>query len=355
VLIFLSLLFVYVSVSFGFGYADIYGNGTCIPGYNAVTMGFGGARAIGFGDALSILTNPADIYRIPGTNLTMSVGPGVLNESFTDSTGYNVYNWIVLSNLSAAMKFQLNRKLAVGAGAARVSGFSFEGEFIRESGFAGEIVEIIELKSRGGLYETAAGFSWHPFHWINVGLSGGLRFGEVSYDSSYSNSASPEIDTLISGGWDESEFCWHAGIMIPLHLTSIGVSWASPTEHFHSRIAAGAIIYTGESRQGALGIEAEIADPGNLNNLEIRAIGQMTPSHSLTFRGALSFIDRNESIESRGIGLSVGTGIAFGRVTLNGAFAWSSMSRETYAFTSYTPSDIKLSRSLLSVGVNWNL
>ncbi|NOQ23510.1 MAG: hypothetical protein GQ565_12805 [Candidatus Aegiribacteria sp.] len=351
----LLLLLVISGVASAFGYADANGNGTSIPGYNAVTMGLGGARAIGFGDALSVLTNPADIYRIPGTSFTMSIGPAVLIESFEDTTGYHDFNWIALSNLSAAMKFQASSKLAMGAGIARISDFSFEGRYYDRDLVSGDIIEAVELVSRGGLYESAAGFSWHPESWINVGFSGGLRFGEASYDSTFEDRVHPENDTTVSIGWNESEFCWHAGIMIPLRMASIGVSWASATDHYDARIAAGALLYTGELKQGALGIEAEIVDPGDANNLEGRFIGQLSPSNSLTFRGALSFIDRNEEVESQGVGLSFGAAIGLGRITLNGAFSWSSITRESYAFSVWDPIDIKLSQSLLSFGLNWNL
>jgi len=351
----LVMFFLIPGVASAFGYLDASGNGTSIPGYNAVSMGLGGARAIGFGDALSVLTNPADIYRIPGTSFTMSIGPAVLTESFEDTTGHHSFNWIALANLSAAMKFQPSSKLALGAGIARISDFSFKGMYYDRDDFSGDIVESFSLDSRGGLYESVAGFSWHPGNWINLGLSGGLRFGEVSYDSTYQDRLYPENDTTVSIAWNESDFCWHAGIMIPLSMTSVGISWASGSDHYDARIAAGAILYTGDSNQGALGVEAEIVDPGGVNNLEGRLIGQISPSNSLTFRGALSFIDGNTEVESQGVGLSFGTGIALGRVTLNGAFSWSSITRESNAFSNWDPIDIELSQSLLSVGLNWNL
>ncbi|MCD4774578.1 MAG: hypothetical protein K8S15_00840 [Candidatus Aegiribacteria sp.] len=349
------MLLVVPCITFGFGYADANGNGTSILGYNAVTLGLGGARAIGFGDALSILTNPADIYRVPGTTFSMSVGPAVITESFEDTTGIHDYNWIALANLSAAIKFQASRKLALAAGIARISDFSFEGKYYNREAVSGTIIESVELNSHGGLFETAAGFSWQPENWINVGLSGGLRFGEISYDSTYEDRVEPENDTTVSTGWNESDFCWHAGIMIPLSLSSIGISWASATDHYDARIAAGGMLYTGESKQGALGIEAEIVDPGDANNLEARIIGQIMSSSTLAFRGALSFIDRNGDIESQGMGLSVGSGVVLGRITLNGAFSWSSIKRESCVFSEWDNSDINLSQSLLSFGFDWNL
>jgi hypothetical protein len=318
-------------------------------------MALGGARAVGFGDALSVLTNPADIYRIPGTTLSLAIGPGVISESLTDTTGYVNYNWVALSNLSGAVKFQISPRLAIGAGAARVSDVSFQGIYYERNSFSGEITESFELKSRGGLYESAAGFSWHPARWINVGFSGGLRFGGASRDSIYINRFAPEQDTTVSTSWDESQFCWHAGAMVPVGLTSFGVSWASGSDHYDARVAAGAILYTAESRQGALGVEVELVDPGGDDDLEARVLGQVTPSNSLTFRGALSFADIGGEIPAQGFGISAGAGIAFGRITMNCAYAWSSLTRDEVTYSAYSPSNIKVSRSLLSVGINWNL
>ncbi len=351
----LAMLLVISGIASAFGYADAKGNGTSIPGYNAVTLALGGVRAIGFGDALSVLTNPADIYRIPGTTFTMSIGPGVISESFEDSAGFHNFNWIALSNLSAGMKFQASSKLALGAGIARISDFSFEGVYFSRDALSGEIIEEVTLNSHGGLYESAAGFSWHPESWINIGLSAGLRFGSASYDSTFEDRVYPDNDTLVTIAWNESDFCWHAGIIIPLSMTSIGISWASATDHYNARIAVGTLLYTGDSKQGALGIEAEIIDPGDTNSLEAKLFGQLSPSNSLTFRGALSFIDSNAEVPSQGVGLSFGTGIALGRITLNGAFASSSVTRESYAFSVWDPIDIKVSQSLLSLGLNWNL
>lgn len=357
-MIWLLLLF-FPGMVLAFGYDDAHGNGTSIPGFNAVSLGLGGARAIGFGDALSVLTNPAEIYRIPGTSFTMSIGPAVLMETVEDSTGINKNNWIALGNLSAAMKFQPGSRLAIAAGIARITDYSFDGIYhVRDETPGpnyGNVIETMELTVTGGLHEAAAGFSWRPAAWMNVGFSGGLRFGQVDFDSTYMDRMDPENDTLISWGWDSRSFCWHAGIIFPLSLASLGVSWASPSDHYDGRIAAGAILYTGEFKQGAIGGEVEIIDPGDANALQARIMGQFHPAGSLTFRGAFSFSDRGDEIKRQGIGIALGVGIAFGKLTLNSAYSWSSVDRGGIAFGYTESEDIKLSSSILSVGLNWNI
>ena len=353
------LLLIFPGTAFTVGYADAHGNGSPIPGFNAVSLALGGARAIGFGDALSILTNPAEIYRIPGTSMTMSIGPAVLVETVEDSSGRNLNNWVALGNLSAAMKFQPGSRLAVGAGIARITDSSFDGMYhVRDETPGpnyGNIIGTMKLTVTGGLYESAAGFSWRPATWMNLGLSGGLRFGKIDLDSTYLDRMNPENDTLISWGWDSRSFCWHAGIIIPISMARLGVSWASSSEHYDGRIAAGAILYTGKFKQGAFGGEIEIIDPGDANDLQARIMGQFHPAGSLTFRGALLFSDRGDEIKRQGIGLALGAGIAFGRLTLSSAYSWSSIDRDGIAFGYTETEDISLSSSILSVGINWNI
>lgn len=112
----------------------------------------------------------------------MSIGPAVLVETVEDSSGKNINNWIAPGNLSAAMKFQPDSKLAIAAGIARITDSSFDGIYhIRDgnprSPYYGEIIETMELTVAADLYESAAGLSWKPVSWMNAGLWGGLRFG----------------------------------------------------------------------------------------------------------------------------------------------------------------------------------
>ncbi len=352
------LLMMVSGTVFAFGYVDAHGNGSGIPGYNAVSLALGGARAIGFGDALSVLTNPADIYRIPGTSISMSIGPAVIREMVEDSLGKHDRTWMALGNLSAALKLQVSPEFAVAAGVARISDFSYDGiyyDYDQDPGPAyGQIIEVRELKVTGGLYESAAGLAWRPATWLNVGLSGGLRFGSVSFDSTFTDRRDPENDTLVSTSFEESDFCWHGGVVLPLGLSRLGLSYASASDHYDARIAGGALLYTNDSRQGAFGAEVEMIDPGDTNALLIRVLGQFTPSTNFTVRGSLFFGDRGDEIDREELGIALGTGISFGKLTLNGGFSWSSVDREALAFGYEAPEDIKDSPSIVSVGLTWN-
>ena len=341
-----------------FGYLDANGNGTGLPGYSALSVGFGGAKAVGFGDALSVLTNPADIYRIPGTSVSLSVGPGVIREMVEDSLGKHDRTWLTLGNLSGAVKFQVSPSLAVAAGVAAVSDFSYDGlhyTYDTDPGPEyGQITEERSLRVTGGLWESAAGFAWRPATWINVGLSAGLRFGTVSYDSTFKDRREPENDNEIKWTIDESEAAWHAGIAIPMNLARIGLCYTSGGEHYDASLAAGALLYTDDARQAAFGAEAEITDPGDTNALTVRILGQFLPSPNFAVRGCFFFMDRADEVDREGLGLAVGTTIGLGKVSLNGGFSWSSVDRSALAFGYEAPEDIKDSASLVSFGVTWN-
>jgi len=341
-----------------FGYLDAHGNGTVLPGFSAVSIGLGGAKAVGFGDALSVLTNPADIYRIPGTSLTLSVGPGVIREMVEDSLGKHDRTWMTLANLSGGAKFQAGPSIAVAAGIAAVSDFSYDGMHYTYDDDPGpqygQITEVRHLRVTGGLWESAAGVAWRPATWINVGVSAGLRFGSVSFDSTFEDRTDSLNDAEVSWTIEESAPAWHAGIALPLDLARIGVCWASGTDHFDPSLTAGALLYTDDARQAAFGAEAEIADPGDANALTVRILGQFLPSPGFTVRGSFFFMDRADEVEREGMGLAVGTGIALGKITLNGGFSWSSVDRSAVAFGYEAPEDIKDSASLLSVGLTWN-
>jgi len=354
----LAVLVATPGVLSAFGYLDTNGNGTQLPGYNAISLGLGGAKAVGFGDALSVLTNPADIYRIPGTSFTVSVGPAVIREMVEDSLGKHDRTWITLGNLSGGMKLQVSTSLAFAAGVAEVSDFSYDGQhytYDQEEGPEyGQIIEVRTLKVTGGLWESAAGFGWRPATWINVGLSGGLRFGSVSYDSTFEDRRDPENDTLVGWSLDESELAWHAGVALPLDLARIGLCYTSGGDHYDASVAGGALIYTDDARQAAFGAEAELTDPGDANALTVRILGQFAASPGFTLRGCFFFMDRADEVDREGMGIAAGTSIGLGKVTLNGGYHWSSVDRSAVAFGYESPEDIKDSASIVSFGVTWN-
>lgn len=347
------------SSALSFGYLNSHTSGSPLPGFTARSTGFGGVRSIGLGDGSSILTNPAGLHRTAGTLFSLSIGPGIGNETISDSLGKHLNNWITLGTVFASMKFQLDSQLNAGIAVAKVSDFSYLGTHYTydfQPGHEDDLSEIRELTVTGGLYESVAGLSFSPSDWINLGLSAGFRFGSVSYDSSYTDIDAHENDTLITWKRDFSEFCWHCGIEIPLNNALIGLSWASGGDAYDARLAIGGLLYLDDEKNSAMGGEVELGDPGEKNSIYGRVFGFAFPSNSFELRGSLNFAmpEYEETETSMIMGVSLGTGIYLGDIILDGGLAWYSCSRDSVFLGTGRPYDISDSHALISFGITWN-
>ncbi len=352
-------LILFASSALCFGYMNSHTSGSPVPGFSARSTALGGVRSIGLGDGSSLLTNPAGLHRTEGKLFSLSIGPGIGNETISDSLGEHPNNWITLGNIFAAMKFQLDPKLNAGIAFAKVTDFSYLGNhytYVFEQGHESNLTEIRELTINGGMYESIAGLSFSASDWISLGLSAGYRFGSVSYDSSYTDVVAHENDTLITWERDFSELCWHCGIEIPLKSALIGLSWASEGDAYDSRLALGGLLYLDEAKRGAMGGEVELGDPGETNSIYARIFGFAFPSDSFELKGSVNIcMPKYEEVESNMIlGFSLGTGIHLDDIILDGGIAWYSSARDSVFLGSGRPDDISDSFALISLGVTWN-
>lgn len=336
------------------GYFDSMRNGTALSGIDPISIGFGGVRSHGLGPG-AVLVNPAGISQLQKTSFSLSIGSAIMNETVEDSLGRHTLSWLALANLSFAGNYRVNQSLAFGIGIARITDMSFQGKYyipdMDPGPSYGQIIAVDELKVTGGLFESVAGACWTPFNWLAVGLSGGVRFGEADYDSTYEDRVNQANSSDSTWGWKDEEFCWHGGVIIPLGMSSIGISWTSSGEHYDSRIAGGGMVYTNE-KSGCIGAEVEVIAPGDKNAIVGRLFGEIRPSESLIIRGALFFADRGDEIKREGLGVSAGVGIDFGELTLNAAFSWSGVKRDSETFGYDEMDFVKDSQSILSVGIS---
>ena len=359
IMILSCILILLPSSALCFGYLNSHTSGTPLPGFSARSTSFGGVRSIGLGDGSSMLTNPAGLQRTSGTLFSLSIGPGIGTETIMDSLGQHENNWITFANLFTALKFQLSPKFNAGITLGKVTDFSYEGSYFTyffQQGHISSLIETRELSVNGGLYESVAGLSFSASDWINLGLSGGLRFGAVNYDSTFTDIENPENDTLISWERDFNEFCWHFGFEVPLENSLFGFSWASEGDSYDARMALGGLLYLDDEKQGALGGEVELGDPGGINSTHVRIFGFASPSSTFEIRGSVNFtMPKFEQTESSMItGLSLGTGVHLGNVILDGGFAWYSCSRDSVYLGVGRPDDLTNSQALISLGVTWN-
>jgi hypothetical protein len=209
--------------------------------------------------------------------------------------------------------------------------------------------------SSGGLYEVAGSVAYRLSGWINAGFSAGMRFGGADIDYDYDDRQEPENDSTWTESWEESEFCWHAGVILPLNMTSIGISYASGSDYYDDRLAAGAVFYTDASNQGAIGIEGELRSLSDEPDFTARITGRFSPEGSLRFRGGMFFTDRSAQGEGSVLGFSVGTSVVFGRFSLDGAFSTSTSKYEGSSFGYGYTEDLKNIESLVSLGLSLNI
>jgi len=307
-----------------------------------------------------MLTNPAGLGNIPETQISLSIGAGIGNGMVLDSLGKMDNNWITIGNLFTSVKLQLDQGLSTGIALGKVSDFSYKGihyTYFFQSGHVNEIIEVRELSVSGGMYESVAAVSYSAAEWLDLGISAGLRFGSVSYDSTYEDREDPENDTLVSWEREFNEFCWHGGIEIPLENSLIGLSWASQGDSYDARAAVGGLLYLDDERLGALGGEVEVGDPGGANSIFARIFGYARPAGSFEIRGSLNFaMPKYEQTDSDMItGVSLGTGIYLGKVTLDAGFSWSSCSRDSVFLGTGHPDELTDSQAIVSFGAAWNL
>jgi hypothetical protein len=341
--------------SAAFGYGDSEGSGTDLPGIHAASLGLAGARAVGFGDAASVLLNPADIYRVPGRVLNVSGGGAVVTETMEDTTGKYSRNYASLGNACIAAKLDLTSEVSLAAGVARLSDFSYEGirYFFLDPVEQDELTNAESQESSGGLWEAAAG-SAYKFGPVILGASAGVRFGSASYTFTETDYVE---QTQSDSSWSRdfgSEPCFHLGGMLPFGLSRVGASYTSGTDEYADRAALGAMIYTGSSNLGAFGGELEVRDFGGDTEYTGRVFGQYSPGDSFTFRLGTFITERPEMASAEKLGLSLGGVIGLGRISLNFAYSWSKDERTTDIFRNpdagYYVSD---KPSAVSVGLTW--
>lgn len=354
----LALLVLLPSSSPGFGYLSSAGAGTPLPGFTARSVASGGLRSLGLEDGSSILTNPAGMSGLTGPAITLSIGPGIGREFLLDSLGEHESNWLSLSTLFAGVSFPVNREFSAGAALAKVTDISYDFShylYDFQPGQTSYLSEIRELSITGSMYEAVGGISYSAARWLDLGLSAGMRFGSASYDSSFVDVNDHDNDTLVTWKRDFSSFCWHAGMELPLEFARIGLSWASEDDDYPARAAIGGLLYTDEARQGGIGAEVELGDPGGRNSTDVKFFGYGFLSPSLRVLGALTFGTPNyENVDTETrMALSLGTSLRLGKVELDTGFAWSSMTRGSYFLVPGEPEELKESFALISLGFTW--
>ncbi len=341
--------------SAGFGYEELYADGTPLPGVSTSSLMMGGAWAVGYGEASSVLRNPANLGRVTMPGIELSAGPAIGREAVEDSTGRHVRSHLSWGPTSVSLRLPAGRSVTLGAGFGRISDVSYDGlHYIADDPFMpGYITAVEKLEASGGLWEAVAGGSYRATRWLTLGAALGSRFGGSRIEYTFDDRVGTDDSSSVQE-WDESALCVRAGATVPFGLSSVSVAYSSESDHFPARVAAGAILHSGATGTGySIAIEGEVSDPGDANTFTGRLSTKITPESALSLGAGLYFTDRGSSSARSMFGLCFGVGVKFGKVALLGSFSWNSTTRQANAFGYEGFDSVTDAVSLFGLGLDW--
>lgn len=313
-----------------FGYEDALADGTLLPGSGPFSMAFGGVRSTGLGDPSCLFLNPADLSRVSSSAFLVCVGPGIGHEVVDVGQGRSERSNLGLGPTEGCFRISLGQRAGLGAGITRVSDFTYDAtQYVASDSLQPDQITYSEsFKSTGGLWEAAGGFGWRFVRWMSAGASLGTRFGGGSVDFAHDDWVG-EDDSLYSSDWSESSLCAHLGVSAVFGLNSIGVSYATSSDHYPDVLSAGAMLFSGGEGSGMIGFEGEITDPSEAAQFTGKLFGSVSPDRTFSMRGSLLFGSRGTSSEKRSVlGFGLGASVDLGKASMEGAFLSTRMARE---------------------------
>ena len=206
--------------------------------------------------------------------------------------------------------------------------------------------------SSGCIWEALGGVAVSVSPWLNLGVSAGERFGTIARDYEIDDATGPDGDTTWTEKTEEAELCWHLGATVPFGLNSASVSYASGSDNYPARLAAGGMIFTGTQNRGAIGVEGELRDPGGDNQVVARAFGQYSPEESLVFLGGVSFTEASED-ELTTIIVSGGGVYSLPNFQFEAAIEWSNTTSSDSSWAHDEPDQIRDSVTSILFGISY--
>lgn len=355
-IIIIGILFIMPSVCFSYGYHDAFGNGTAYSGINARSASLAGLRSLSITDPSVIFLNPAELGLFHGTEITFSSGPIMWKEAVTDTLWRDIKSGTFWGTFSGAFSTSLGDRMSIGTGLTRVSDNDYEGAkltvFDPSQMEEIDLVEVVDAS--GGLWEAVSGLSWQANRSLRFGASAGVRFGSMKAEYLYDLLATQGIDSILTEEWEENEFCYHLGLMIPGEDAALGICYASGSEHYDPIIAAAARIKLEYLNNGDLGFEIEMSSRSDADWYTGRLFADVPLSRRINTRYGLSFTDSNKSVKT-GMGFSFGGSIRFKKTLISIGYYWSTRSRSGGSFINEYADQMDDTANILSLGLSFIL
>ena len=294
--------------SAAFGFIDALNQGTPLPCLVPKCLALGGTITVGVDDAYSVFLNPAGIPGFGAETISLGVNYGSWTETTPVDSAFVSRGDDIPFSLYGAGSFGITEDLSASAGCCMVSCFDYIGiNHIYSIAHSPDSVTMLQhLESSGYLHEALAGLSYSLSENLSIGVSGGMRFGSADITKiEYEYTSDSTVITEHDLSWSENQFCWHGGIRAGFSFGNAGLAIASPTDHYPTRTAIGAMILAEHLRNLKIGFECEITSPGK----DAEYIGRLmmeTPTASfLNTLVGISFTDGPHCYNSN-LGFSIG-------------------------------------------------
>jgi hypothetical protein len=359
VLLLVASFIIFPSAVSAWGFHDAMGNGSPIICITPKQSAMGGVWALPSSEAASIFLNPAELSMLNGTSIKISAAIVEWHSYVSAELDYDHFDSGNLGTVTTAVGTEISDAVSIAAGISRVSHFGFSGisNILEEYGYTGYKIYAIDLlDSQGSLWEANTGISVALIDWLTAGVSGGLRFGNGSYTLRHDivDPVSPDDTTEVS--WEESDFCVHAGLLMPFSFGTFGISGTNKTGRYDSRIAFGFQRDFSILNGSTMGVEFDLQsveekNPGVSGKMFIY-MAEMIPNVRSTY--SVGFI-RATDYNKAALCLGTGTRIDFGKMNLDMAVSWMSRSKSGYAFPEPYSYHIEDSGTYYSAGLSWNL
>jgi len=321
------VLLVLPLTAYGYGYPGAMGQGSVMPGFDAVTHGFGGVLSVDVG-GMNLFGNPAELTS-SNPLVSASIGPLILKQVVDDGMGKHTLTYAGMGASSFQAGFSAGAA-EIALGIAKIRDYTYTGEyFFIDSNPDPVIAGFENLTVRGGVWEAATGAAATLPGNVNIGASAGYRTGDITYDYYWHHFSESIPDSSVSWSREEGEFSWRAGVSLAAgEAVSIGSVYASKTENCPSSIAAGIRVGNIGGYLPGFGLEARIYDMPDGTAWSATAFGGIHPDHNLYFRGGLGLSSTGGADSKVALGISMGATVDFGKTDLSAAFNYGSETRD---------------------------
>lgn len=339
------------------GFHDGIGNGSPIVCITPKSSAMGGVWSLPSAGAASIFLNPAELSMLDGTLINLTTAIVQWNSIVLSVMDYDQFASGNTGAVTLAAGTEISDAVSIGAGIAKVSDFRFNGviNILEEIGLNSYQVFAIDiLDSHGSLWEANTGISMVITDWLTAGVSGGIRFGKGSSIRRHDIVDPTAVDDTTEVEWKESDFCVHAGILMPFEFGTFGLSGTNATGRYRSRIAAGFQRELAILNGSTMGVEFDIQsveerNPAVSGKLFVY-LAEMWPNVRSTYSVGFK---RASDYHRASLCLGTGACIDFGRVDIDLGVSWMSRSRAGFAFPEPFIHNIDDAGTYYSVGLSW--